>query len=129
MLRLNPNEKLKLDERRSILSNSTLTSLKTIKEIPSKNSVDYKLDDPSIIKNTAHVDFRDKNLDNVRFIKVNSMPPVGEHLTAKYYVDDAIYYSVDELSLLRLDPSEKLKLDEQDSAILDSTLISPKTIK
>ena len=43
-----------------------------------------------MIKNTAHVDFNDKNLDNVRFVKVNSMPAVGEHLTAKHYVDNAI---------------------------------------
>ena len=56
------------------------------------------------------------------------MPAVGEHLTAKYYVDDALFYSVDELSLLRLDPNEKLKLDEQNSIILNSTLTSPKTI-
>ena len=56
------------------------------------------------------------------------MPAVGEHLTAKYYVDDALFYSVDELSLLRLVPNEKLKLDEQNSIILNSTLTSPKTI-
>ena len=56
------------------------------------------------------------------------MPAVGEHLTAKYYVDDAIYHRVHESSLLRLDPNEKLKLDEHDSIILNSTLTSPKTI-
>ena len=43
------------------------------------------------------------------------MPAVGEQLTAKKYNDNAIFYSVDEPSLLRLDPEEKLKLDEQDS--------------
>ena len=59
---------------------------------------------------------------------VNSMPAVGEHLTAKYYVDNAIFYHVNEPSLLRLDPDEKLKLDEQDSVFLNSTLTSPKTI-
>ena len=31
-------------------------------------------------------------------------------------------------SFLRLDPNEKLKLDEQDSIFLDSILTSPKTI-
>ena len=35
--------------------------------------------------------------------------------------------SVDESTLLRLDADEKLNLDEQDSIILDSTLISSKT--
>ena len=91
----------------------------------SKQYVDNKFNDPSIIKNTAHVDFNDKNLDNVRFVKVNSMPAVGEHLTAKYYVDNAISDRVNEQSLLRLDPGEKLT---QDSIILNSTLTSPKTI-
>ena len=91
----------------------------------SKQYVDNKFNDPSIIKNTAHVDFNDKNLDNVRFVKVNSMPAVGEHITAKYYVDNAISDRVNEQSLLRLDPGEKLT---QDSIILNSTLTSPKTI-
>ena len=31
--------------------------------------VDSYLNDPSIIRNTAHVDFNDKNLDNVRLLK------------------------------------------------------------
>ena len=73
----------------------------SIGEPVSKQYVDNKFDDPSIIKNTAHVDFNDKNLDNVRFVKVNSMPAVGEHLTAKYYVDKAISDSIDESSLVR----------------------------
>ena len=38
------------------------------------------------------------------------------------------FYSVDESSLLILDPDEKLKLDEQDSIIPKSTLTSPNTI-
>ena len=91
----------------------------------SKQYVDNKFNDPSIIKNTAHVDFNDKNLDNVSFVKVNSMPAVGEHLTAKYYVDNAISDGVNEQSLLRLDPDEKLV---QDTIILNSTLSTPKTI-
>ena len=32
------------------------------------------------------VDFSDKNIENVQFVKINSIPAVGEHLTAKYYV-------------------------------------------
>ena len=80
------------------------------------------------MKNTTHVDFNDKNLDNVRFVKVDSIPVVREHLTPKYYVDQAIFYSVDELSLLRLDPNDQSKLDEQDSIVLNSTLTSPKTV-
>ena len=128
LLRLDPNGKLYLDEQDSILLNSTLTSPKTIIKLPTKNYVDNKFNDRSIIKNTAHVDFNDKNFDNVRFIKVNSMPAVGEHVTAKYYVDHAFSYSVDESSLLGLDPNQNLKLDEQDSIILNSTLTSLITI-
>ena len=40
MLRLDPDEKLKLDEQDSIIPNSTLTSPKTTKEIPTKSYVD-----------------------------------------------------------------------------------------
>ena len=108
--------------------NSSLTLPKTIIELPTKSYVDSRLNDPSTIRNNTHVDFSDKNPGNVRFGKVNSMPAVAEHLTAKYYVENAIFYSADESSLLRLDPEEKLKLDEQDSTILNSTLTSPKTI-
>ena len=95
----------------------------SIREAASKNYVDNKFNDPSIIKNTAQVDFNDKNLDNVRFVKVNSMPAVGEHLTAKYYVDNAISKAIDESSLLRLDPDEKL---EQDFLVLNSSITSLK---
>ena len=128
LLRLDPDEKLKLDERDTIVLNSTLTLPKTIIEIPTKSYANEKFIDPSIIRNTAHIDFNDKNLDNVRFVKVSSMPAVREYLTPKFYVDQAVSYIVDESSLLRLDPDEKLNLDEQDSKILSSILTSPKTI-
>ena len=55
------------------------------------------------------------------------MPAVREHLTPRHHVDQAIFYHVNEPSL-RLDPDEKLNLDEQDSIVLNSTLTSPKTI-
>ena len=43
------------------------------------------------MKNNAHVDFNHKNLDNVRFVEVNSLPNINQHLTPKKeYVDDAI---------------------------------------
>ena len=56
------------------------------------------------------------------------MPTVGEHLTAKCYVDNAKSDSADESSLLRLDPDEQSKLNEQDSIVLNSTLTSPKNV-
>ena len=124
LLRLDPDEKLEQD---SIILNSTLTSPKTIIKVPTKNYVDKQFKDPSIIKNTDHVDFNNKDLDKVRFIKVNSFPTLEEHLTPKIYVDQAISNIVDE-SLLRLDPDEKLNLDEQDSIVLNSFLTIPKTI-
>ena len=100
----------------------------SIQETASKNYVDNKFNDPSIIRNNTHVDFNDKNLDNLRFIKVNSFPGIPEHLAAKIYVEQAISYSIDEPSLLRLDPDEQLKLDEQDSIVLNSISTSPKNI-
>ena len=81
--------KKKLDEQTSIVLNSTLTLPKTIMELPTKSYVDRKLNDPSITKSTAHVEFNDKNLNNVRFVKVNSIPAVREHLTPKIHVDQA----------------------------------------
>ena len=127
-MRLDPDEKLDLNEQDSMVLNSTLTLPKTIIEVPIKNYVDKKINDPSILKNTTNVDFNDKNLDNVRFFKVNSFPAIPEHLTAKIYVDNAIACSVDEPYLLRLEPEGKLDLNEQDSIIPNSTLTSPKTI-
>ena len=103
LLSLDPDEKLNLHEQDSILLNSTLTSPKTINKLPNKSFADNNINIPSIIKNTAHVDFKNKNIDDVRFVKVNNMPAVGEHLTTKYFVDNAICYSVDKSSLLRLD--------------------------
>ena len=122
MLRLDPDEKLTQDSKNL---NSTITSPKTILEIPTKIYVDNNFNDPSIIKNTDHVDFNDKILDNVHSIKVNSYPTLEEHLTPKIYVDNAISYIVDEASLLRLDPDEKLT---QNSILLNSSLTSPVTI-
>ena len=127
MLRLNPDEKIKLDEQDSINLNSNLTLPKTINELLTKSYVDCRWNDPSKIRNITHFDFTDKNHDNVRFNKMNSLPAVREHLTPKIYVGEAIRYSVDEPSLLRLDPNEK-KLNDQDSKVPNSTLTSPKTI-
>ena len=96
--------------------------------MPTKNYVDNKFNDSSIIKNIAHVDFNNKNPDNVEFVKINSMPAVGEHLAANYYVVRVFFCSVNDTSSLRLDLVEKLRLDEQNSKILNSTLTTPRTI-
>ena len=90
-----------------------------IRKAASKIFVDTLFNDPSIIRNTAHVDFNDENLNIVRFVKVNSMPVVGEHLTAKSYVVQGIFKSVDESTLVR---------NHQDKKFNDFSLASIKSI-
>ena len=87
LLGLDRDEKMK---QGLILLMYTLTTPKTILEIPTKYYVDSKFNDPSIIKNTDHVDFNDKNLDNVGWVKVNKWPAIEEHLTPNLYVDNII---------------------------------------
>ena len=89
-----------------------------------KSYVDDLFNDPSILKNTVHIDLNDRNITNARFVKVNQLPQIDSHLTAKLYVDNSMSDAIDEPSLLRLDPAEKLT---QDSIILNSTLTSSKT--
>ena len=62
-----------------------------------KQYVDNKFNNPSIIKNTAHIDLNGKKVTNARFIQVNQLPQIDSHLTAKLYVDNL----VDEVSLVR----------------------------
>ena len=99
----------------------------SIREAASKNYVDNKVNDPSIIKNTEHIDLNDRNITNARFIQVNQIPQIDSHLTAKLYVDNAISDSVDERSLLRLYLNAISKLYERGFVVLDSTQTSPRT--
>ena len=57
-----------------------------IREACCKNCVDDLFNTPSIIKNTTHVDFNDKNLNKVHSFKVNSFHTLEEHLSPKYYL-------------------------------------------
>ena len=125
LLRLDPDEKLTQD---SIFLNSTSTSPKTIIELPTKNYVDNKFNDSSIIKNTDHVDFNDKILDNVYAIRVNCYPILDAELTSKLYVDNFKFNYVDEKSLLRLDPKGKIHYGKLDSIFVNSSITSPRTI-
>ena len=125
LLRLDANENLAQD---SIILNSTLTSPKTIVELPTKNYVDNKFNDSSIIKYTDHVDFNDKILDNVHSIKVNSYPTLEAQLTPKFYVDNFVLDCVDEVSLLRLEPKGKIHHGKLDSIFLNSSITSSRTI-
>ena len=69
----------------------------SIREAASKNYVDNLFNDPSIVKNTEHIDLNYRNITNARFIKVNQLPQIDSHLTAKLYVDTEI----DQSSLVR----------------------------
>ena len=69
----------------------------SIREAASNNYVDNLFNDPSVLKNTEHIDLNDRNITNARFIQVNQLPQIDSHLTAKLYVDNAI----DETSLVR----------------------------
>ena len=66
----------------------------SIREAASRNYVDTLINDPSIIKNTAHIDMNDKNFTNARSIQVNQLSQIDSHLTAKLYV----YISIGETS-------------------------------
>ena len=59
LLKLHPDAISKLDERGYILLDSTVTSPRTTLEKPTNIYVDNKFKDPSIIRNTAHVEFND----------------------------------------------------------------------
>ena len=74
----------------------------SIREPASNLYVDKKFNDPSIVKNTAQVDFHVRNLDNIRFVEINSMPALGEPLTAKFYVDQVVSNRVEEPTLVRI---------------------------
>ena len=77
-------------EQDTIVLNSTLSTTKTKIELPTKNYIDKKFNDSSIIKNTDLVDFNNKFFDNVRMISVNEMPEWGNDLTSKLYVDNVL---------------------------------------
>ena len=62
-----------------------------------KSHVHNFFNDSSIMKDTEHIDLKDRNITNSRFIQVNQWPQIDSHLTAKLYVDSAI----DEETLVR----------------------------
>ena len=70
--------------------NKNLIDPTEIQDACSKNYVDNEFNDPSIIKNTEHIDLNDRNITYARFIQVNQLPQIDSHLTAKLYVDNTI---------------------------------------
>ena len=96
MLRLDPDEKLKLDEKESIILNSTLTSPKTIIEKPTKSSFDSLHEnrrsrrDLSSVFNDRDNEFDNNKLTNLDSVVVNREPTSDNELSNKKYVDDSI---------------------------------------
>ena len=69
----------------------------SIRDAASKHFVDNLFNDPSVLKNSAHIDLSDRNITNDRFIQVNQLPQIDSHSTAELYVDN----SINETSLIR----------------------------
>ena len=69
----------------------------SIREPASKKYVDILFNDPSIVKNNAHIELNDRKTSNATIIQVNQLPQSDSHLTAKFFVDN----SIDEPSLVR----------------------------
>ena len=55
------------------------------RDATSKTYVENLLNDPSIIKNNAHIDLKDRNITNPRFIQVKQLPQIDSHFTVKLY--------------------------------------------
>ena len=77
----------------------------SIREAASKNYVGDFFNDPSVLKNTAHIDPNDRNITNARFIQVNQLPQIDCHFTAKLFVDN----SIDEATLVRKNQDNDFK--------------------
>ena len=89
MLRLDPEEKLNLDEQDSIIYDSTLTSPKTIEEIPTKSYVDsfYEINrnrcDLSSIINDQDNEFDNNKSTNLDRVAVNRNPSSHNEVSLK----------------------------------------------
>ena len=76
----------------NIEENTDLKNQYRIKNLPdpistseacSKYYVDTLFSDPSILKNTSHIDLNDRNFTNARFFQVNQLRQIDSHLTTK----------------------------------------------
>ena len=83
----NIEEKIDLENQYGI---KNLPDPINIREAASKKYVDNLFNDPSIVKNNAHIDVNDRNITNARFLQVNQWPQIDSHLPPKLYVDNAI---------------------------------------
>ena len=76
----------------------------------SKLFLHNKFIDLSTIRNNVHVDFNDKNLDNVHFVKMISLAAVRKQQKAKKIVVEFISTSVVEPILVRINQNNDLKI-------------------
>ena len=96
MLRLDPDEKLNLDEQDSIILNSTLTTHKTIIKIPTKSYVDSLHEssrnrrDLSSVFNDQDNEFNNNKLPYFYSVTLNRNPSSNKEVSNKKYVDDSI---------------------------------------
>ena len=95
LLRLDPDEILKLDEQDSLVVNFTLTSSKTIVELPTKSYVDRlhaihrNRRDLSSLFNERDNEFDNIKLTNLDSVSVNRDPCSDNELSKEKYVDDS----------------------------------------
>ena len=96
MLRLDPDEKLKPDEKDSLILISTLTSPKAIIELPTKSYVDSlhegtrKKSDLSSVFNDQENEVDISTLNNLDSVSVNRNPTSDDELTNKKKANDSI---------------------------------------
>ena len=103
LLRLDPNEELKLDEQDSIILKSSLTSPKTTIEKPTKSYVDSlhessrKRRDLSSVFNDQDNEFDNKKFTNLNSITVNRDLSFDKELSTKKHID----YEIDKNTVLK----------------------------
>ena len=106
LLRLDPNETLDLENQDSIILNSSLTSSKTIIELPTKAyidslheenkrsrrdlRIDFYNESIDLVKNNQDNDFNDNKLTNINSIEINNSPSVDSQVSNEKYVDDQL---------------------------------------
>ena len=74
LLRLDPNEKLQLDEQDSLIFNSTLTSPKTVIEVPTKSYIDSLHESSRNRRDLSSTfDDQDKEFDNNKLTNLDSV--------------------------------------------------------
>ena len=106
LLRLDPNENIDLDNQDSIILNSTLTSPKTIIEIPTKSyfdslheenersrrdlGIDFFDESNDLVKNNQDKDLNDIKLTNLDSITINRDPTSDNEVSNKRYINNEI---------------------------------------